>query len=606
MRMIKTDNLIFEYKKHDDEGNVIGAHRAIDEINLDIEEGQFIAILGHNGSGKSTLAKHMNAILVPTGGTMWVDGKDTSEEENIWDVRQSAGMVFQNPDNQIIGTVVEEDVGFGPENLGVPTEEIWKRVEESLSAVGMVEYRHHSPNKLSGGQKQRVAIAGVVAMRPKCIVLDEPTAMLDPNGRKEVLRTVEELRRREKVTVILITHYMEEVVGADRVIVMDKGHVVMDGTTKEVFSQVETLKKYRLDVPQVTLLAHELKKKGYDIPDAVLTTEELVETLAKCEMTLNIEQEGNAAADGNMAGNSEHALEPQSGAFAEGTDVSKEPLLKVDHVNYIYSPGNAYEKHALKDVSLDIYQGQFVGIIGHTGSGKSTLIQHLNGLIKATDGAIYYQGENIYGEKYNLRQLRNEVGLVFQYPEHQLFEIDVLTDVCFGPKNQGLSAEECKERAIEALQLVGLPEKYYERSPFDLSGGQKRRVAIAGVLAMKPKVLVLDEPTAGLDPKGRDEILDQIAHLQKEGNLTVILVSHSMEDIAKYVDRIVVMNKGSKMYDDVPKNVFAHYKELEKVGLAAPQVTYMMHALAEKGLPVNTQATTISEAVETIAQTLNK
>ncbi len=601
MRMIKTDKLIFEYKKHDDEGNVIGAHRAIDEINLDIEPGQFIAILGHNGSGKSTLAKHMNAILVPTGGTMWVDGKDTSAEDNIWDVRQSAGMVFQNPDNQIIGTIVEEDVGFGPENLGVPTEEIWKRVEESLSAVGMIEYRHHSPNKLSGGQKQRVAIAGVVAMRPKCIVLDEPTAMLDPNGRKEVLRTVEELRRREKVTVILITHYMEEVVGADRVIVMDKGHVVMDGTTKEVFSQVETLKKYRLDVPQVTLLAHELKKKGYDIPDAVLTTEELVEALSRCEKAVDGKTTDGKAANGAATEKCVESQEPQSGAVEKG-----QALIKVDHVNYIYSPGNAYEKHALKDVSLDIYEGQFVGIIGHTGSGKSTLIQHLNGLIKATDGAIYYQGENIYGEKYNLRQLRNQVGLVFQYPEHQLFEIDVLTDVCFGPKNQGLSAEECKERAIEALKLVGLPEKYYERSPFDLSGGQKRRVAIAGVLAMKPKVLVLDEPTAGLDPKGRDEILDQIAHLQKEGNLTVILVSHSMEDIAKYVDRIVVMNKGSKMFDDVPKNVFAHYEELEKVGLAAPQVTYMMHALAEKGLPVNTQATTISEAVETIAQTLKK
>ena len=591
MGMIKTDNLIFEYKKHDDEGNVIGAHRAIDEINLDIEEGQFIAILGHNGSGKSTLAKHMNAILVPTGGTMWVDGKDTSEEDHIWDVRQSAGMVFQNPDNQIIGTVVEEDVGFGPENLGVPTEDIWKRVEESLSAVGMIEYRHHSPNKLSGGQKQRVAIAGVVAMRPKCIVLDEPTAMLDPNGRKEVLRTVEELRKREKVTVILITHYMEEVVGADRVIVMDKGHVVMDGTTKEVFSQVETLKKYRLDVPQVTLLAHELKKQGYAIPDAVLTTEELVEALARCETV-----ETHTALK----------PEPQSGALTDREKSQQEPLLKVDHVNYIYSPGNAYEKHALKDISLDIFEGQFIGIIGHTGSGKSTLIQHLNGLIKATDGAIYYQGENIYGDKYNLRQLRNQVGLVFQYPEHQLFEIDVLTDVCFGPKNQGLPTEECKKRAIEALQLVGLPGKYYERSPFDLSGGQKRRVAIAGVLAMKPRVLVLDEPTAGLDPKGRDEILDQIAHLQKEGNLTVILVSHSMEDIAKYVDRIVVMNKGSKMYDDVPKQVFSHYKELEEVGLAAPQVTYMMHALAERGIPVNTQVTTISEAVDTIVQTLQK
>ena len=278
--MIKTKDLVFEYEKHDDEGNVIGSRRAIDEVNLSIEPGQFIAILGHNGSGKSTLAKHMNAILVPYGGTMWVDGKDTKQEENLWDVRQSAGMVFQNPDNQIIGTVVEEDVGFGPENLGVPTDDIWKRVEESLSAVGMIEYRHHSPNKLSGGQKQRVAIAGVVAMRPKCIVLDEPTAMLDPNGRKEVLRTIEELRRREHVTVILITHYMEEVVGADRVIVMDKGHVVMDGTTRKVFSQVELLKQYRLDVPQVTLLAYELKRLGYDIPDGILTTQELIDVLS--------------------------------------------------------------------------------------------------------------------------------------------------------------------------------------------------------------------------------------------------------------------------------------------------------------------------------------
>lgn len=591
MRMIRTEKLIYEYKKHDDEGNVIGIHRAIDEINLDIEPGQFIAILGHNGSGKSTLAKHMNAILAPTGGTMWVDGKDTREEDNIWDVRQCAGMVFQNPDNQIIGTVVEEDVGFGPENLGVPTEEIWKRVEESLSAVGMIEYRHHSPNKLSGGQKQRVAIAGVVAMRPKCIVLDEPTAMLDPNGRKEVLRTVEELREREKVTVILITHYMEEVVGADRVIVMDKGHVVMDGTTKEIFSQVEMLKKYRLDVPQVTLLAHELKKKGYDIPDCVLTTEELVNALGSCQIagTHTVLQ-----------------IETQSGTPFERGNFLQEPLLKLNHINYIYSPGNAYEKHALKDVSLDIYEGQFVGIIGHTGSGKSTLIQHLNGLVKATNGEIYYKGENIYREKYNLCQLRNQVGLVFQYPEHQLFEIDVLTDVCFGPKNQGLSEEECKARATWALQLVGIPEKYYKRSPFDMSGGQKRRVAIAGVLAMKPKVLVLDEPTAGLDPQGRDEILDQIAHLQKEGNLTVILVSHSMEDIAKYVDRIVVMNKGSKIYDGVPKSVFAHYKELEKIGLAAPQVTYIMHALAGNGIPVNTHATTISEAVDTITQTLKR
>ena len=280
--------------------------------------------------------------------------------------------------------------------------------------------------------------------------------------------------------------------------------------------------------------------------------------------------------------------------------------IKLEHINYVYSPGTAYENHALKDINLEIPHGQFVGIIGHTGSGKSTLIQHLNGLVKATDGALYYNGENIYAEGYNMRELRNQVGLVFQYPEHQLFEVDVLSDVCFGPKNQGCSEEEAKQRALEALQLVGLKEKYYDRSPFDLSGGQKRRAAIAGVLAMNPKVLVLDEPTAGLDPKGRDEILDQIAYLQKTCYMTVILVSHSMEDIAKYVDRIIVMNHGQVAFDDVPKKVFEHYEELERIGLSAPQVTYIMHELKARGLDVPADVTTIEEATEAILAALKK
>lgn len=280
--------------------------------------------------------------------------------------------------------------------------------------------------------------------------------------------------------------------------------------------------------------------------------------------------------------------------------------IKLEHINYIYSEGTAYQKQALKDICLEIPHGQFVGIIGHTGSGKSTLIQHLNGLIKATSGALYYNGENIYGEGYNMKELRNQVGLVFQYPEHQLFEVDVMKDVCFGPKNQGLSEEECIARATEALQLVGLKEKYYDHSPFDLSGGQKRRAAIAGVLAMRPKVLVLDEPTAGLDPKGRDEILDQIAYLHKKSDMTVILVSHSMEDIAKYVDRIIVMNRGQVMFDDIPKKVFSHYKELEAVGLAAPQVTYIMHELKEKGFAVPAEATTVEEAADEIMAALRR
>ena len=281
MGMIRAEKLVFEYDKRDEEGNVIGSHRAIDGVDIDVPQGSFVAILGHNGSGKSTLAKHMNAILVPTGGMMWVDGRDTKDPNELWNIRQSAGMVFQNPDNQIIGTVVEEEVGFGPENLGVPTDEIWKRVENSLRAVGMLERRKDSPNKLSGGQKQRVAIAGVIAMEPKCIVLDKPTAMLDPNGRKEVIEAVEQLRKEKNVTVILITHYMEEVIDADQVFVMDEGHVVMHGTPKEIFSRVDELKKYRMDVPQVTMLADALIQKGVPLPKGILRREELVDALCQ-------------------------------------------------------------------------------------------------------------------------------------------------------------------------------------------------------------------------------------------------------------------------------------------------------------------------------------
>lgn len=281
MGIIRARKLGFQYVKYDEDGNIEETSQAVDDVDLDVKEGDFVAILGHNGSGKSTLAKHMNALLIPSEGTLWVDSQDTAEEPDLWKIRQKAGMVFQNPDNQIIGTVVEEDVGFGPENMGVPTEDIWQRVDDSLRKVGMLAYRHHSPNKLSGGQKQRVAIAGVVAMHPKCIIMDEPTAMLDPNGRKEVLKAVRELNEKEGVTVILITHYMEEVVFADQVFVMDEGKIVMRGTPREIFSQVELLKKYRLDVPQVTLLAHELRLEGVDIPEGILTIEELVDALCR-------------------------------------------------------------------------------------------------------------------------------------------------------------------------------------------------------------------------------------------------------------------------------------------------------------------------------------
>ena len=591
MSMVKTDKLVFEYEKRDEEGNVIGKQRAIDEVDIQIEKGRFIAILGHNGSGKSTFAKHIHALLVPGGGTMWVGGRDTKDEDELWNIRQSAGMVFQNPDNQIIATVVEEDVGFGPENLGVPTKEIWQRVDDALEKVGMTEYRYRSPNKLSGGQKQRVAIAGVVAMRPECIVLDEPTAMLDPNGRKEVIRTVRDLQKQEKVTVILITHYMEEVTDADYIYVMDKGKVVMEGKPEQIFSKVDLLKHYRLDVPQATAVADELIRKGFPVSAGTLTREAL------CREVVSLARERGRIQDplGKEVYRDEVKSRPDG-----------DPVLRLKNLNYIYNPGTAYEKHAMKGVDLDIWQGEFIGIIGHTGSGKSTLIQHLDGLIRATGGELFFQGENIYQEGYSMKTLRQQVGLVFQYPEHQLFEADVLSDVCFGPKNQGLSDEECRQRAKEALQMVGFPETLYNASPFDLSGGQKRRVAIAGVLAMRPKVLVLDEPTAGLDPKGRDDILDQIALLQKTTHMTVILVSHSMEDVARYVDRIIVMNRGEKIFDDTPKRVFRHYKRLEEVGLAAPEVTYLMHELRAQGIPVSTDITLVEEAADEIERVLKQ
>ena len=581
MAIIRSKELVHEYIRRDEEGNVESIQLALDHVNLNVEPGQFISILGHNGSGKSTFAKHINALLTPSEGTIWVDEMNTSDDEYTFAVRQTAGMVFQNPDNQIIASVVEEDVAFGPENIGVPTEQIVERVDKSLKMVGMTKYKAHSPNKLSGGQKQRVAIAGVMAMEPKCIILDEPTAMLDPDGRADVLRAVHTLNREKGITVILITHYMEEVVDSDYVYVMEKGKVFMEGKPREIFKDVELLKEHSLDVPQVTLLAHELRKAGLDLPECVLTRKELVDALTELGM--------KKAAAGQTT----------EKPVAEA-DADKKNVLILDHVSYKYSPNTAYEVKALDDVNLSIKEGEFIGIIGHTGSGKSTLVQHLNGLEKATEGTIYYNGQDIYDKDFDIRDLRTQVGMVFQYPEHQLFETTVFKDVQYGPKNQGLDEKEQIKRAYEALGLVKLPEELYLASPFELSGGQKRRAAIAGVIAMKPAVLILDEPTAGLDPKGRDDILGLISDMHEKRKDTVILVSHSMEDVANYVDRIIVMDAGRPAFDGTPKEVFAHYKELEKMGLAAPQVTYVMNDLKEMGYDVDASATTVSEATESI------
>lgn len=604
MSIIKVENLKHRFLDKDEEGNVISDKMALDDVSLEIKQGDFIAILGHNGSGKSTFAKHLNAILMPYEGEVYVAGMNTKENEKIWDIRQNAGMVFQNPDNQIIATIVEEDVGFGPENLGVETEEIWKRVNYALERVGMVEYRKHSPNKLSGGQKQRVAIAGVLAMKPKCIILDEPTAMLDPNGRKEVINTIKELNKKEKVTIILVTHYMDEVIDADYVYVMDKGKVALKGTPAEVFSNVEKIYEIGLDVPQPTEIAYLLEKRGKEMPRGILHSEELINQIIargyieKHNKTKNIasNNDENRKINDLRTDNNISDKNISDNIYEKADKV----ILEADNISYVYSEGTTYEKKAIDSVSFKINQGEIIGIIGHTGSGKSTLICHLNGLNQASSGEVRYMGKDIYDKNEKLSDLRKNVGIVFQYPEYQLFESTVLEDVCFGAKNKGMNKEQAIEAAKKVLTMVGVGEEFYNRSPFELSGGEKRRVAIAGVLAMMPQVLILDEPTAGLDPKGRDEILNLLKSLNEKEGLTIVIVSHSMEDMGKFANRLLVMSKGKLIFDDTPRKVFRQYKKLEEIGLAAPKSVYIFDELKQKGLSCDGVAITPREVVEGI------
>ena len=607
MNNIEVKDCTYEYVRRDENDEVVEKLSAISHLNFTIEEGSFVCVLGHNGSGKSTLAKLFNALQIPTEGCVIISGMDSREEANVFPIREKVGMVFQNPDNQIIASVVEEDVGFGPENIGIPTEEIWKRVADALDAVNMEAYRLKSPNHLSGGQKQRVAIAGTLAMEPKTIVLDEPTAMLDPSGRAEVIRSIRELNQKKGITIILITHYMEETVGADRIILMDQGKMVLDGTPKEIFSKVEELKSLRMDVPLITDLAHELRLSGMPVSEGILKEEELVEEL------LSIFGE-----DSFVEGEREVAASKAVAAVSEETEnekdkeIEKDFILKVENLSCIYQKGTAMESYALKDINLSIKRGSFSALIGHTGSGKSTLLQHFNGLIKPETGEIsvhfrknpalilqdkgflFWKGKKRKVEKegvlsfreegFDFQGLRFKVGLVFQYPEYQLFEETVFEDVLFGPKNQGLSLEEARKEAEEALRSMGVEEALWQKSPFELSGGQKRRVAIAGVLAMEPELLILDEPTAGLDPAGREELFQVIAHLQERYAMTILLVSHSMDDVARYAEEVFVLNQGECIRQGSPEEVFSHKKEMEELGLGLPQIRAFLYSLEEKGL----------------------
>ena len=617
MENIVVKDVSYQYTRRNENDEVIETLSALSALNFSIEAGSFVCILGHNGSGKSTLAKLFNALQLPTEGTILVSGMDSREEKNIFPIRREVGMVFQNPDNQIIASVVEEDVGFGPENIGLPTDEIWQRVNNALSAVHMEPYRLKSPNHLSGGQKQRVAIAGTLAMEPKTIVLDEPTAMLDPSGRKEVLESVLELKRKKGISIILITHYMEEAVNADRILLMDSGKLVMDGSPREVFQNVERLKEYRMDVPLITELAHKLQKKGFPIEKTILKKEELEEELFKLKEEGFSLQENFTAPE--LPGLSELSSEkPQADDY----------IVEVEHLSAIFQEGTAMESFALKDLSMKIRRGSLTAVIGHTGSGKSTLVQHLNGLIKAKSGEIFvsfrenpplvqsgksflfFKGKKTVIEKkgrlslseegFDYRALRFKVGLVFQYPEYQLFEETVLADVMFGPLNQGKTREDAEALAKEALASLGIREELYAKSPFELSGGQKRKVAIAGVLAMGPELLILDEPTAGLDPAGRDELFEEIAGLRKNYAMTILLVSHSMDDVARYADEVLVLHQGELKIEGTVEEVFSKKEELEGMGLGLPQIRALLFDLKKKGLEIPL-GNTVSEAVQALS-----
>lgn len=578
-----------------------GAVPALDGVDLNIEDGEFFCILGGNGSGKSTFAKHLNALLQPDAGTVCVNGMDASDPELVYDIRSTAGMVFQNPDDQLVATLVEDDVAFGPENLGVESAQIAQRVREALKAVGLVGFERHETHALSGGQKQRVALAGVLAMEPRVLILDEASSMLDPRGRKGLMKACRALHDRG-MTIVMITHFMEEASEADRVAVFRAGRVAMLGTPEEILTRADELAQLNLDMPASCCLGMELRAKGVPVHAQV----------REVDMVAEIAQ---TYAERSGAGTVGQSSAPQSEIVggtvsASNEDDVPEPVIELSHVSYSYSLSARERRRwrkrsavadksnkqalwgndpsspwALRDVSLTVRRGEFLGLAGHTGSGKSTLVQHLNGLIRPQEGSVRALELDLSNKK-DAAAVKAKVGVVFQYPERQLFAETVAQDVAFGPHNLGLPQDEVDRRVESSLSRVGLDlSTVGDKSPFELSGGQQRRVAFAGVLAMEPEVLVLDEPMAGLDPAARRDFLELIDRLHRDG-LTVVMVSHSMDDLANCCDRIVVMNEGAVFAEGTPEQVFAHADELKSIGLGVPAAQRMALALAEAGVPL--------------------
>lgn len=591
--MIRAEQVRFQYKKRDVDGNVIATEEILKGVDITIKKGEFIALLGRNGSGKTTFSKQLNAILRPSEGTVTVDEMGTKDADKLYEIRQRVGMVFQNPDNQMVAANVEEEVAFGPENLGMESDTIVARVKQALEQVRMWKRRKTAPNHLSGGQKQRIAIAGILAMHPDYIVLDEPTAMLDPKGRKEVMEALQRLNQEQEMTVILITHDMEEAALASRVILLADGQMRFDGRPEKFFGADALLAEMGMEAP----LSYRVRKLiDSDVFEKKIGDARVEEaTIDKREKVAEYDKTGR-----EWEASSELVDKKKNKKAEAETDEKNQALLSLQHVSYIYSPGTAYEKVALDDVNLSLGKGEIVGLAGHTGSGKSTMIQLLNGLLKPTSGTVTFEGKDIHAKGYSGNYLRSKVGMVFQYPEHQMICDTVWEDVAFGPGKQGLTGEACETRVEEALRFVDLPEKYYQASPLQLSGGQKRRVAIAGVLAMHPEYIILDEPAAGLDAAGKREIFDRIRRMSREQGIGVLLVSHSMEDLAEYADRIIVLDDGKKILDDRPAEVFAERETLETCGLDVPEAVKFADRLRAEGYAIPQTVIREEELLETL------
>ncbi len=641
MSFIQVRKLGHKFNIKDKDGNVTGEKWAVKDMDFDAYKGQIIAVLGRNGSGKSTFARHLNGLYAPNQGTVWIQGDsdvlDTSREGDLLAIRRAVGMIFQNPDNQMVGNTVAEDVGFGLENLGFQAEKIWERINEVLRLTGMEAYLERNVSHLSGGQKQRLAIASVMAMSPECIVMDEATAMLDPVGSRQILDTLYHLNREFGITVIMITHRMEETVRADQIYVMDDGNVELIGAPYEIYPQVEKLEQLGLDSLLPYKLLHELKvdysddkkfvrdsdedaksalvdrKEGLlSVQDAADRVKEYLHDRKSFD-TKNLNGQNvlddinsylndmkninkpetaeqiNSAQEDTPSSKNENEIYEYIPDNRDGMDredhngilldarIKKEILVGADNLEYSYKDG-AVLVPAVEQVSFQIRKGEILAVAGQTGSGKSTLLYMLNGIYRPMGGTLKVDGIDV-GKTKNLKELRKKIGFVFQYPEYQLFESTVLADVMYGALNFGMPKAEAEQAAREALALVNISEEYFEYSPFDLSGGQKKRVALAGILAYKPEILILDEPVAGMDPKSKRELFALIRRLHEERNITVIFVSHDMKDVYEIADRILVMGQGKLVYDGAVEQAFGTPEIVEKLGLEMPEMAMFRETL---------------------------